>query len=282
MRIALAQINPRLGRFAQNLENTAAVIHEARLRDSHLVAFPEAALTGYAFRSREEALELLPGDLAERAVDIVSRSCGESLVLLGLIEGEGEEIFNTVLLISSKGLVARYRKAHLPYLGVDRFVTPGPEPPLVVDTPFGRLGVLICFELRFPEVARVLALKGADIIFNITNWPQGAEANATFIGRTRALENRVFLASCNRCGMERGVQFIGRSQVVSPEGRILAKAGPGEEILYADIDVSLARDKSVIKQPGEYEMHLFRERKPHLYHALTQIEGTEEDSPEEK
>ncbi len=270
MLLALAQTNPRLGEIAQNLENITAIINDARLRESQLVVFPEAALTGYVFRSKEEALKLLPGDLASEAIGAVSGSCGDSLVLLGLIEKEGGELFNSALLISSQGLLARYRKSHLPHLGVDRFVTPGSDPPPVVETPFARLGIFICYEMRFPEVTRVMALRGADVVCNITNWPLGAEASPDFISRTRAVENMVFLASCNRCGTERGTGFIGRSQVVSPGGLFVAEAGSGEEVLYASIDVTEARNKSIINKPGEYELHIFRDRKPRLYGALTE------------
>jgi len=88
-------------------------------------------------------------------------------------------------------------------------------------------------------------LRGAELICNLTNWPVGAESNAIFIGRTRALENKVFLASCKRCCVERGVQFIGQSQAISPDDDIIAIAKYKEEILYSKIYLSLARNKSI-------------------------------------
>jgi predicted amidohydrolase len=128
---------------------------------------------------------------------------------------------------------------------------------------------LICYDIRFPEAARVLALKGAEVIALPTNWPEGAESSPEFITRTRAWENRVFIVAANRVGVERGRKFIGRSQIVSPNGEIMVEAGPDEEtIIYADLDLSLARQKRIVIEPGEWELDITGGRRPELYGEL--------------
>jgi predicted amidohydrolase len=164
-------------------------------------------------------------------------------------------------------LIGSYRKTHLPFLGVDRFVVPGEELP-VFETPLGRIGLEICYDLRFPEVTRTLALKGADIVCLPTNFPMAATVQTELITVARAAENRIYLLTANRVGKERSGEFCGWSQIVDPYGTRLAEAGETEEaLLVADVDVEKARDKDYII-PGEYELYLFGHRRPELYGAL--------------
>jgi predicted amidohydrolase len=163
-----------------------------------------------------------------------------------------------------------YAKTHLPILGVDRFVSPGGHLS-VWDTPYGKVGPLICYDIRFPEAARCLGLMGADIIALPTNWPEGAESSPDFLTRARAWENRVYILAANRVGVERGRRFIGRSQIVAPSGEILQEAGADEEkILYADLDLTQARQKRIVIEPGEWELDTFGGRRPELYGKLTE------------
>jgi predicted amidohydrolase len=169
--------------------------------------------------------------------------------------------------IGPDGHIGTYRKSHLPYLGVDRFVTPGDELP-VWDTPLGRIGVEICYDLRFPEVTRALALQGAEIVVHPTNFPMAAKIQTELITVARAAENRIFLLTANRVGKERWAEFCGWSQIVDPYGVRLAEAGETEEaLLVADIDVEKAQDKDYVI-PGEYELFLFGHRRPDLYGEL--------------
>jgi predicted amidohydrolase len=140
----------------------------------------------------------------------------------------------------------------------------------VSPTLIGEIGVLICYDIRFPEAARTLGLSGADIIALPTNWPEGAQSSPEFLMRARAWENRVYIIAANRVGVERGRRFIGRSQIVALGGEILAEAGGAEEtILYADIDVALARRKRIVIEPGAWEMDITGDRRPDLYERLT-------------
>ncbi|MDA1190615.1 MAG: carbon-nitrogen hydrolase family protein, partial [Candidatus Poribacteria bacterium] len=118
------------------------------------------------------------------------------------------------------------------------------------------------------EVPRTLALQGADIIVLPTNWPQGAESAPDFITRVRAWENRVFVVATNRVGVERGFRFIGRSQIIAPEGLFMEASPDDEDILYADLNLAEARNKTVVRKPGEWELDITNDRRPELYGQL--------------
>jgi predicted amidohydrolase len=231
---------------------------------------PECAIPGYVFESAEEALEFaeqVPGPSTEA----LERECRrlDLYVVCGLLERDGDALRNAAVFVGPDGLVGTYWKSHLPFLGVDRFVVPGDELP-VYETPLGRIGVEICYDLRFPEVTRTLALKGADIVAHPTNFPVAARIQTELITVARAAENRIYLLTANRVGRERTAEFCGWSQIVDPYGVRLAEADETEEtLLVADVDVERARDKDYVI-PGEYELYLFGHRRPELYGALVE------------
>jgi predicted amidohydrolase len=167
--------------------------------------------------------------------------------------------------------VGYYRKEHLPFLGVDRFVTPGRNDSLAAfDTPLGRIGLAICYDVRFPESARCLALAGCDIIAMPSVWPDTAHFVADHMVRVRACENRVFVVACTRGDSEGASGFMGKSQIVDPRGDVLALAGTGERLLRADLDLQQSREKKVVTIPGEYEVSIFADRRPDAYSRITQ------------
>jgi predicted amidohydrolase len=271
MLVAVAQIEPKLGEKERNLEVCLVRMEEAAAAGARLIVLPECAIPGYMFSSADEALpyaEEIPGPstaLLER------EACRLGLhVVCGLIERDGDALRNAAVLVSpDDGLLGTYRKTHLPYLGVDRFVVPGDELP-VWETPLGRIGIEICYDLRFPEVTRTLALRGADIVAHPTNFPMAARVQTELITVARAAENRVYLLTANRVGKERWAEFCGWSQIVDPFGTRLDEAGTSEEkLLVADVDVEKARDKDYVL-PGEYELYLFGHRRPELYGALVE------------
>jgi predicted amidohydrolase len=188
----------------------------------------------------------------------------------GLLEVDGADLCNTAVLVGPDGLIGSYRKTHLPFLGVDRFTRAGDEL-AVFDTTLGKIAIEICYDLRFPELTRALALAGAEIVVLPTNWPLAARVNAELLCPARAYENRIYLLVANRVGVERTAEFCGRSQIVDPAGvRLVETDATGEALLVADIDVEFARDKSIVPAPGEYEMHLFGHRRPELYGSLVE------------
>ena len=270
MRVAVAQTEPQLGEKERNLEVCVARLEEAATKGAALLVLPECAIPGYMFDSAEEALPFAEG-IPGPSTEILERECRRLgvHVVCGLLERDGDVMHNTAVFVGPDGLIGVYRKTHLPFLGVDRFVVAGDELP-IFETPLGRVGLEICYDLRFPEVTRTLALRGADLIAHPTNFPLAARLQTEFITRARAAENRVYLLTANRIGKERWGEFCGWSQIVDPDGDRLAEAGADEEaLLVADYDVQRARDKDYVI-PGEYELYLIEHRRPELYGALVQ------------
>jgi predicted amidohydrolase len=270
VRVAVAQLDPKLGEKERNLETCLARLEAASAAGAELLVLPECALPGYMFESADEALpfaEEIPGPSTEALADACRRL--DAYVVCGLLERDGDALRNAAVLVGPDGLVGTYRKTHLPFLGVDRFVAAGDELN-VWETPLGRIGVEICYDLRFPEATRTLALKGADLVAHPTNFPVAARIQTELITVARAAENRVYLLTANRVGKERWAEFCGRSQIVDPYGTRLAEADEAEEtLLVADVEVEKARDKDYVV-PGDYELYLFGDRRPELYGALVE------------
>jgi predicted amidohydrolase len=270
MRVAVAQMEPKLAEKERNLDTALERLEEAAAAGAQLLVLPECAIPGYMFDSADEALpyaEEIPGPTTEA----FERECARLGVhaITGLLERDGDTLYNAAILVGPDGLIGSYRKTHLPFLGVDRFVTPGDEFK-VFDTALGRIGLIICYDLRFPEVTRTLALQGADMVALPTNFPMAAKLQCDVIAPARAAENRIYLLVANRVGKERWGEFCGWSQIVDPYGTRLAEAGETEEaLLVADVELEKARDKDYVV-PGEYELYLFGHRRPELYGALVE------------
>jgi predicted amidohydrolase len=271
MRIACVQTNVTFGNPDANASAAVDKLHFLKGEGVDLAVFPEAYLTGYCAGSQEEA-ESIALDLSGWSHPALSKILAACVDLdMGCVVGYAGKVAGKLLngaTLFEPGVSPRqYLKTHLPFLGYDRFASPGHELP-VFETRWGRIGILICFDLRPPEAARTLALKGADLIVLPTNWPVGAEVSADHVAIARAAENRVFMATCNRVGTENGTTFIGRSKIIGLGGQVIEAAGDQEEDLIADLDLPLARNKRIVNIPGEYEMEVFSCRQPELYKSI--------------
>ena len=269
-KIAGVQMDCRLGDGRANLEAIRARLETAASRGATLIVFPECISSGYGFSSKAEALphaEPIPGPSSE-ALAADCRRLGVWTVV-GMLEREGDWLFNAAALIGPSGLVAVYRKVHLPCLGVDRFTTPGDRPFAVHDLGGIRVGINICYDGSFPEASRVLTLLGADLIVLPTNWPPNAWRNPKFVVQTRALENHVYYAAVNRIGAESGFCFIGQSRIADCSGDLLAATdGDEDTILYASVDPERARNKRIVNIPGKYEVDRVGDRRPEMYRPV--------------
>jgi predicted amidohydrolase len=272
VKLAAVQMNPRLMETGRNLDYIVGAAGEAAASRADLIVFPECSLTGYIFHSRAEAMsvaETLPGPSTERLTPI----CRERgvYVIFGLLEKEGDRIFNAAALVGPQGFMARYRKTHLPFLGVDRFVDKGDGPFEVHRTPVGNIGIYICYDVVFPENSRVMTLMGADILALPTNFPQvRRETLSTYIVSARAIENKVHVVAADRVGSERGYTYAGLSKIVSASGKTLGLASADrEEIIYGDVSLGAARSKHFTIIPGEYEVDYISDRRPELYGLIT-------------
>lgn len=271
MKVAVVQTDPVLGAVAENRKNILAGITSV---DADLVVFPECAVTGYGLDSREEALgiaETVPGPTTEAVEDLCRDT--DKHVILGVLESDGDFLYNSAILVGREGLVGRYRKMHLPFLGVDRFVQPGNLGFPVFEIPGAKIGILICYDLSFPEAPRALKLAGAQVICVVTNWPQEAEVSCVHSPPVRAQENHVNLVIADRAGQESGFTFRGMSRIVDVEGRTLAQAGRETEIIQADVDPGAADESKVVIFPDRYELDRIRHRRPEHYGSLTDQQG---------
>ena len=280
LRVAACQIDPKLGEVEANLERIGRAVVEAAAAGAVVAVLPEAAVTGYAFGSLEEARPVArrAGAVAHEVLAGLAESHRMTLIC-GTLEAQGDEVFNAALVATPEGRRYTYRKMHLPYLGVDRFTTPGPDAPSVFDVGGLRIGVLICYDLRFPEAARMCALDGADLIALPTNWPVGVDFHPGIFAPSRAAENHCYLLACDRVGTERGTTFIGRSVLIDYDGKQLAVASDTqEELLLGDIDPDAARRTHVRRRPGEHEWDTMADRRPGLYRRLLEPAADRERS----
>ncbi len=280
VKIAAVQIEPVIMRNRENLDKILLKTRTAASSGADLIVFPECALTGYVFSSREEAIpymETIPGP----STDKLAACCRELgvHVVVGLIEIEGNKCFNAAVLLGPEGLVGKYRKNHLPFLGIDRFLDPGDGPFKVYKTPIGNIGIHICYDCNFPESARVMTLLGADILVLPTNWPEGRGKVAKHVVVARAYENKVHFVGVDRVGRERGTKFIGLSKIINAWGDTLAEAdSDNEQIIYGEVSLAEARDKHIIFKAGEFEMDLLHDRRPELYGQITRLTRVEPGS----
>lgn len=261
MKAAFIQTNPVFGNIPANVEHAAGLIAAA---GADLIVLPELFSTGYQFISREETLALaeeIPAGFTTQRLIALSREFGVHLVA-GLAEREGDRCFNSAVLTGPEGFLGVYRKTHL-FFEEKLWFAPGDTGFRVWKTPLGVIGIMVCFDWFFPESARTLALMGAEVIAHPSNLvlPYCPEAMVT-----RCLENRVFAITANRVGSEKrdGVHtltFIGKSEIVSPQGSVLCRAsGDHEETAVVTIDPALARNKDL--NPFN---NLIRDRRPECY-----------------
>lgn len=273
--IAGAQIDVRLGDVDYNREAIIGQIRAAAAASAALVVFPECALCGFCHNSLDEAAlaaESREGPSAEK----IAEACRLEGVyaVYGYIEEAGGKYYNAAMLIGPGGPVAHYRKVHLPFAGVERFLTPGDHPFQVHELPFGKVGIGICYDVNFPEASRVLKLLGAELIILPVNWPAG-DRTAEYVVNVRANENHVNFIAADRVGAERGWQFIGRSKIVDFNGDTVAEASAtDEELLTGEIDMEKASQNRIVNVPGEYETDRIGDRRPEFYSAITRVAAT--------
>lgn len=275
VRVASVQCNVVYGDPFANAAFAVEKLRNLAAQGVQFIVFPEAFLTGYAVENEAEARRIAIDvrgadadtvDDAHPSVIIIQSACREFRVhaVVGFAGSDGQKLYNGAILFEPNGRMRRYVKTHLPELGFDKYVVRGSRLP-VFDTALGRIGILICYDIRFPEAARVLGLERADIIAVPTNWPEGAEVSPHYMAPARAAENRLFVVTCNRVGVENGFRFIGKSAIHDITGLATASAGNEEAVLVADIDIVRARNKRTVVIPGKYETDTFATRYPEIY-----------------
>ncbi|SRR5712692_2993153 len=258
MRLAIVQTNPSFGEVKHNVQCAVSLMESA---PADLYVLPELFNTGYNFIDQQEVSRLaepLSGFTFQSIAGFAKKnSC---YVVYGFAE-KSDKLYNSAVLVGSSGIIGLYRKIHL-YDRENLFFEKGDFGFPVFDLPFGTVGIMVCFDWIYPESARTLALKGAQLIAHPSNLvlPYCPDAMVT-----RCLENRVFVATANRVGREdRGgvdLTYIGKSEVVSPRGEILRRLGEDrEEIAVEEVDLSIAKSKRINSHND-----LLPDRRPQYY-----------------
>ncbi len=239
MNIAILQMSPTKSDAPRTLRRVAELLGECRGAD--MVCLPEIWTPGYCnFQQWAEQAEPIPGPTTEWLAD---RARELNCILHGgtIVERDGDRLFNTAVVLDRDGsLLGSYRKIHLfSHAGREKDLVAAGEDIVCVDTRRGRVGLAICYDLRFPEMFRGLLDCGAEMFIVPAAWRKSALDDWRLLCRARALENQCFLIAAAVCGEGGGMQFPGHGMVVNPTGRIVAEAGEDEMILRAEIDPAL-------------------------------------------
>lgn len=255
---ASVQFNIALGEVNANLQKALAGIRRVRERDARLAVLPEMWSTGYDYKRLAVLAEETP-----RLIEAIRGITAElEMVVVGsLAEKDGGSIYNTAYVIDRGEVVGTYRKLHLfSTMGEDRFLGAG-DRTLTVPTSVGRIGVAICYDLRFPELFRKLALEGAEIVCIPAEWPKPRQEHWRTLLRARAIENQLFVAASNCCGVQGKLDFFGMSLLLSPRGEVLAEGGESDTELTALFD---------FEEMATYRFQIpcFKDRRPAIYGTL--------------
>jgi predicted amidohydrolase len=274
-RIAVCQYEPHVGDPEGNRAQAVRWARAAAERGAQLAVLPELASSGYTFQSVEEAQAAAEDPLSGPTVAALAAVAQDSgmHIVCGLDERAGQCRHNSAVLLGPSGVLATYRKLHL-FHDEQSWFTPGSSLP-VVDLPFGRVGMIICYDLWFPEAVRTLALAGAELVAVPTNWVASFKrtvyddrgyCQGDYVAMATAAQNGVVMACADRIGEERGLRFLGASIIVGADGWPVAgpASADGEEMLVADVDLgSAARARQ--RTPRN---DLLGDRRPDAYNAV--------------
>jgi predicted amidohydrolase len=260
MRVGYFQFRPRFGEVERNRDRVVEALLGA---DADLVVLPELAFTGYYFRDRAELRELAEDPADSPTVRRLREACRQRsmYVAAGFAERQGGRLFNSCLLIGPRGPIRTYRKLHL-FHNEKRWFDPGDLPLRVWRVRGVRVGLMVCIDWVFPEVARTLALEGMDLLLHPSNLVLD---HCQGVMVSRCIENGIYAVTANRFGEDRRphgtVRFTGRSQIVGPDGQVLVRSrSQREELVVREIDPGQARHKRIT--PSN---HLLRDRRPAFY-----------------
>jgi predicted amidohydrolase len=264
--IALSQISPKIRDKKHNLNKIKEQIKQAKENGANLIIFPELALTGYTLRDLVyEKAEPIPGPSTNLLTEVAKK---ENIhIVFGMVERSEKAsavLYNTAVLLSPKGFVGKYQKMYLPTHSVfeeKRYFRPGYQLPLF-ETDIGKLGLIICYDVFFPETARLLKLKGAQLIVCISASPAVRRKFFEILTVARAIENTVFLAYVNLVGIEDGLQFWGGSRLIAPNGSIISQAK------YDDEDLVIGKINYADSKRTETFVPTLRDLRPELFDSL--------------
>ena len=252
---AAIQFNVKQGDVDANLAYVRKALARVAAQGANLAVLPEMWSSGFSYKNLNE-LALRTQGIVNELLELSGRY---KLVIIGSMpEPNGDKVFNALYVIDNGTLAGVYRKMHLfSLLGEERAFSGG-DSWLLAETSLGKVGVLICYDLRFPELSRRLAVEGAQVICIPAQWPKPRQEHWRTLLRARAMENQLFIVACNACGIIGKLDFFGMSMIIDAKGEVLSEAGEGEGEIIASLDMQVMTD-------WRAQIPCFNDRKPECY-----------------
>ena len=252
---AAIQFNVKQGDVDANLAYVREALARVAAQGANLAVLPEMWSSGFSYKNLNE-LALRTQGIVDELLELSGRY---KLVIIGSMpEPNGDKVFNALYVIDNGTLAGVYRKMHLfSLLGEERAFSGG-DSWLLAETSLGKVGVLICYDLRFPELSRRLAVEGAQVICIPAQWPKPRQEHWRTLLRARAMENQLFIVACNACGIIGKLDFFGMSMIIDAKGEVLGEAGEGEGEIIASLDMQVMTD-------WRAQIPCFNDRKPECY-----------------
>lgn len=257
IKAGILQFRPILGDPDANIKMIDSLLENCE--DLDIIVLPELSNSGYNFQSKQQAFDLSERIEDSKFVSFLTEKAKQldTLIIAGLNESDGGKIFNTAVVINPDGVIGKYRKSHL-YVNEKDFFEPGDLGFPVFEYKGFKVGISICFDYLFPEIWRMQAEQGADIICHPSNLISG---NAYKVIPALALINKIYVLTANRYGTEGELTFCGKSFITNPDGDIIEMAATDKnEVISADLNLDMARNKMVT-----IRNHAFDDRRPDIY-----------------
>ena len=259
-KVAAINYDVKICEKEKNIAEQYAMVEEAAKNGAKLIALPEMATTGYCWYNRKEVepyVEPIPGPATDKFGELAKKYDCYIAVGMPEVDPKTNIYYNSVALVGPEGVIGVHRKSHS-YIAEAKWDKMGDLDHMVFETPIGNIAMLICMDIHFVETARIQGLRNADIIIHISNWL--AEKTPAPYWLTRAFDNGCYVLEANRAGLERTVEFSGGSVLINPDGTINNYVDAGNQIMYAEADIAVARSKKFAnggnkyteRRPGEY------------------------------
>ena len=259
MKIACLQMDMAFAAPKENFAKAAELVRRAAKSGADVMVLPETWNAGFFPKEDLFALADCDGAAVKAEMGALARELSVNIAAGSVVNRRGDKVYNTAFVFDREGrCVAEYDKTHLfSPMGEDRYFTAGDKICRFTLDGVG-CGLITCYDIRFPELSRSMALQGLDVLFCVAQWPDVRMEHLKVLTRARAIENQMFLACCNSCGTAEGTRFGGGSAIIDPWGQVLAQAGSEEEILTAECDLS-------VLQGIRESINVFRDRRQDLY-----------------
>ena len=259
MKVTCLQMNMALGKVEENFAHAQDLIRQAMKEQPDVLVLPETWNTGFFPKEGLQELCDRDGQLVKARIGALAKEFAVNIVAGSVSNMRNGKVYNTAMVFDRQGeCIASYDKTHLfTPMGEDHYYTPGDH--LCRFTLDGvSCGLIICYDVRFPELTRSLTVPGLDVLFMVSQWPNVRTFHLRSLTTARAIENQMFVVCCNSCGTAGETVYGGSSAMIDPWGETIALAGETEQLLSAKLDMSVI-DKI------RNSIHVFRDRRPELY-----------------